>query len=453
MSLFRKFFAREFGIKYINLLKGYKVNDYFKLYLSSVYWTRDKVVDYQMKKLKALITYSYKNSDFYRKRIDESGFDLDKFKYPDQLKTIPQLTRDDLRNHLKDIASKEFDLSKCSKSSSSGSTGEPIICYHDKDAIAANRAAMLFIKVLGGYEPGDRWINIWGNPRTVNIEWQKHGNSIKKLFLNEIRFPAYILNNKKQYYTLYNTIMETKPEYIHGYANAIFLFSKYLEEKKEKINFIKGVFTTAENLHDFQRNKIQSFLGSVYDHYSSSETNGIAAQTIYDSYYSILDLHVYVEFGDIIGSGTNSRKILITDLDNMVLPFIKYENGDLAVPLKENHYQSSELNFSKFISIDGRTSDLITLPDGGNLVIPSFFGSRLLRDVEGIKQYQVKKIKNKIVINLLIDNQFNTESEKLIKENLNAYIPPEMNYELVFNQEIVYSDNGKFKLFIDNSSN
>ncbi len=453
MNSLRKLFAREFGIKYINRLKGYKVNDFFKLYLSSINWTRDKIVDYQMNKLKALITYSYKNSDFYRKRIDESGFDINKFKYPDQLKTIPKLTRGDLRNHLKDIASKEFDLSKCSKSSSSGSTGDPIYCYHDKNGIAANRASMLFNKFLGGYQPGDRWINIWGNPKTVNIDWEKAGSQLKKFFLNEIRFPAYFLKNKNQYEALYRLLVEKKPSFIHGYTNAIFFFSKFLEEKKEKFDFIKGVFTTAENLHDFQRNKIQELLGPVYDHYGGSETNGIAAQTKFDSYYSVLDPHVYVEFGDIIDKKTNSRKILVTDLDNSVLPFIRYENGDLVVPLNDNQYLSSDLNFSKFISINGRVSDLITLPDGGNLVVPSFFGSRMLKDIEGIKQYQVKKLKNKILVNLIIDEKFNSGSEMIIRSNLNEYIPPEMNYELVFNQEIIYSDNGKFKLFIDNSFN
>lgn len=453
MSIIRKFFAEEFGIKYINLLKGFKVNDYYNLYLSSVNWSRDKVVDYQMKRLKELINYAYNNSAFYRKRIDVSGFDINTFRYPDQLKKIPKLTRDDLRNNLKGIVSKEFDLSKCSKSSSSGSTGDPIFCYHDKNGITANRASMLFSKTLGGYNAGDKWINIWGNPKTVNIDWKKKGNHVKKLILNEIRFPAYSLKNKTQYEVLFKLIKKKKPEFIHGYTNAVFFFSKYLEEKNERISFIKGVFTTAENLHEYQREKIQNFLGPVYDHYGCSETNGIAAQTIYDKYYSILDPHVFVEYGDVIDSNTNSRKILVTDLDNRVLPFIRYENGDLVVPLGDNHATASDLNFSKFISIDGRTSDLITLPNGGNLVIPSFFGSRMLKSIEGIKQYQVQKTKNKILVNLVIDEKFKVESEKIILSTLKEYIPTEINYELVFNREIIYSNNGKYKLFIDNSTN
>jgi hypothetical protein len=75
----------------------------------------------------------------------------------------------------------------------------------------------------------------------------------------------------------------------------------------------------------------------------------------------------------------------------------------------------------------------------------------MLKDVSGIKQYQVRKTNEKIIVNLIIDNNFKDESKKIILETLDAYIPGEMKYEIVFNQDLIYSSNGKFKLFIDNS--
>ncbi len=42
---------------------------------------------------------------------------------------------------------------------------------------------MLFIKTLGGYHAGDKWINIWGNPKTVNIDWQKQRKPCKENLL------------------------------------------------------------------------------------------------------------------------------------------------------------------------------------------------------------------------------------------------------------------------------
>jgi phenylacetate-CoA ligase len=371
----------------------------------------------------------------------------------DQLKNIPPLTRSDLQENLNNIISPDFDLKKCSKGSSSGSTGHPVIYYHDNKAKSANKAAVLFSKFLGGYEPGDKWINIWGNPTAVNIDWKKIGPRIKKIFSNEIRYPAYKLNNKENYKALYYTILKEKPGFIYGYTNAIFLLSNYLEDKKIKFDFIKGVFTTAENLYDFQKSKIEEFIGPVFDHYGCSEINGIAAQTKSDNYYSVIDPHVFVEYSATADLQNNTKKIIVTDLYNKVLPFIRYEVGDLAAPLENLNYEKFKIMYSKFQSVDGRVSDIITLPNGGNLVVPSFFGSRMLKNVSGIKQYQIQKLDNKLLINLIVDKEFKDESQNIILENLSEYIPSDIQYDLVFNQQIIYSKNGKFKLFIENDGN
>ena len=111
-----------------------------------------------------------------------------------------------------------------------------------------------------------------------------------------------------------------------------------------------------------------------------------------------------------------------------------------------------ELKFSKLKSIDGRISDIIKLPGGGSLVVPSFFGSRMLKNIDGIKQYQIIKYPEKISVNLVIDGELSNDSKKIINDTLQEYIPKEVKIELVFNKEIEYSSNGKFKLFIDKSN-
>ena len=72
---------------------------------------------------------------------------LRKLKYLDDLKKIPPLTRFDLQNNLNEILSTEFDISKCSKGSSSGSTGHPVIYYHDKIGASAVKHLQLYAKI------------------------------------------------------------------------------------------------------------------------------------------------------------------------------------------------------------------------------------------------------------------------------------------------------------------
>ena len=338
--MLRKLIAENIALNISDQLNNHQVKYFYNLFSDSINWSRDQIVSFQVDKAKELLEYSYKYSPFFKKRLDDSGLDFSNIKYLDELKKIPPLTRFDLQNNLKDILSKEFDITKCSRGSSSGSTGHPVIYYHDKIGNSASKASAIISKQLGGYKLGDSWINIWGNPTAVNTEWKKPGSKIKKYFMNESRFPAYKLNDIHQFENLKEIILSKKPKYVYGYTNAIFLFSKFLEEKNIKLDFVKGVFTTAENLHEFQRMKIEEQIGKVYDHYGCSEINGIAMQTEYDEYYSILDPHVIVEYGETMDTVSNTKKIIITDLQNRVLPFIRYENGDMAVPSQDEKYEN-----------------------------------------------------------------------------------------------------------------
>ncbi len=74
---------------------------------------------------------------------------------------VPPLTREDLQNNLDQILSKNLKLSDCPKGSSSGSTGHPVIYYHDVYGTSANKASEIFSKYIGGSKAGDSWINIW----------------------------------------------------------------------------------------------------------------------------------------------------------------------------------------------------------------------------------------------------------------------------------------------------
>ncbi|GEM_PF-571266 len=441
--------SEKLGLFLIDLSKNMKVREFLNLFIQSRDWSEEKIKAYQTKKIKELLQYAYKHVPFYKKRFDEAGFDVEKFTYLDQLKKIPPLTRYDLQNYNEEILSDEKSELVVSKGSSSGSTGEPIRYYHDQFGKSANKAAVLFSKILGGYQFGDPWINIWGNPTAVNVDWKRFSSKVSKFLFNEARFPAYQLNKKENFEELFSLFRKKMPKFVYGYTNAIYLFSKFLEENSLEVpSDIHGVFCTAENLHDFQRATIEKNLGKVFDHYGCSEINGIAAQTKYDEFYSVLDTHVFVEFEKIQGEN-NSHKFLITHLHNKVFPFIRYENGDMAVPADKIDKTKMGLKFSKIKSIDGRLSDIIELPDGGRLVVPSFFGSRMLKEISGIKQYQIVQTSpNELRINLITDDSFKEEYKKVILSTLDDYLKGVIDYTVVYNDPVIKSGNNKFKLLV-----
>src|SRR5690606_14730683 len=150
---------------------------------------------------------------------------------------------------------------------------------------------------------------------------KKISSRASKFMFNELRFPAYKLTSNQEFKLLTDYLLNKKPTYIYGYTNAIYLLSEYLKNNSIKVDFVRGVFTTAENLHNHQRETIEKYIGKVFDQYGSSEINGVACQTLYSEDYIILAPYVYVEFGDNMNNSDGSKNLIITNFYNKILPF------------------------------------------------------------------------------------------------------------------------------------
>jgi phenylacetate-CoA ligase len=207
------------------------------------------------------------------------------------------------------------------------------------------------------------------------------------------------------------------------------------------------VLTTAENLQDYQRYIIEEVLGPVYDLYGCSEINGIANECNYCGKYHIIDTHIKLEYGNIVDEFCN-QELIITDLDNFAFPMIRYQNGDIGKrPLSNG---KCKINFSCMESVCGRQSDIIVLPGGGTLSVPSFFGSMLLKKVNGICKYQIEKDKhNHLIIKLVVNSSFTSNDKNILANSINSYIGNKIQWEICIVNDIPNSSTGKFKLVVD----
>jgi phenylacetate-CoA ligase len=417
-----------FAMRAFDLKNGSKCCYFFDLYKKSLDWSKDKLESFQRDKIKQLLIYSNKYVEFYRERFNTSGFNPESFRYHDDLKKIPTLTRKDLQTNK--IFSDEYDKRKCCKAASSGSTGIPIIFYHDKIGLSANKAAVLICKYLGGWK-GEKMLILWGNQTTVK-KWNTLASRVSSVLFNEVRFPSFKLNNEQGYFELYNILTDKGIKFIYGYANAIYLFAEFLNDHDLKLN-LKGVFTTAEMLLDYQRKTIETYLGHVYDHYGCKEVNGIACQTIYDNFYTVIRPHAFLEY---INYSDEMKRLVITSLHNYSMPFIRYENDDLIT-----------LCGDKIKLIDGRLSDIIKLPGGGTFAVPGYFGGNVLKDFPEIKRYQLVKRKDNIELNILADS-ISYDKLKLLDVEFSNDLPKSFKHVIVLNKDFIIQG-GKFKHFVN----
>lgn len=447
------FFWQELYFRIQDRLKDQHIASYLNEFRKCLHFSSDEMEVYQLQKLKKLLNHAYDHVPYYKTLFDETGIKPGDISGIDALKGIKPLTRIDIQEHFSSLRDSNQTYKRVKRGSSSGSTGQAVHYLHDEFGSSAGKAAHYLGWSMAGYKFGDRGLHIWGNPAIVETVWNKKSSKFKRVVTRHDKYPAYLLTRDGKYDELTQLIEEKKFTFLDGYTNAIYLLARYLKNTGKRLDSVQYVLTTAENLHDYQREIIETYLAPVFDGYGCGEINGIAYQGKDRNGYVIMSPHVIVEYDYDEPVGDGSYPLLITDLDNRVMPLIRYKNGDIGKPANpslEGGREQLDHPFQMLEQVKGRQSDIIDLPGGGNFVVPSFFGSVLLKQVKSIRQYQVERTSpDMLIINFVVDGNLTAKEHKIIDQALQSYLGDTINYEIKVVDHIPFQTNGKFKLLID----
>ena len=136
----------------------------YEFLCNSQHWSIEQLKSRQVEKCKALLTWAYDHSDYYREKYVKAGVKPKDFNDLSDLKHFPIMEKSELIENAKNIQAKG-DFKKLFFSETSGSTGQPLIFYRNKEWDAWHRAA-----IFRGYS----WYNVlpWGK------EWGISGATI-----------------------------------------------------------------------------------------------------------------------------------------------------------------------------------------------------------------------------------------------------------------------------------
>lgn len=374
------FMAEKLGLGLYSLMKKQKLSRNLHLLGEAWHWPAARVREYQVGRLAQLLSHAYTNHPFYRSRMDRANLSPDRFRNIDQLKVLPVLARDDMEALFDSVRTSSADLTLCFTGSSSGTTGIPARYFKDPSTMGMERSAMLFGRIRNGWTPGDPTAVVWGNPKTVETLWRRPSSKLMTFLMNEHRVAACYLNSNERVDTALDDLIRWRPAYVYGYTNSLRILAARLLERNLELNCRK-VFTTAETMLEGSREVIQKAMGPVSDSYGCSEINGIAFQCGSCGKYHVADPHVVVEYEPVPDGGGYS--ILVTDLDNYIMPLIRYRVGDIVIPSKDLEPCPSGNRWNRIESIQGRISDVIRI--GSSYVNPiTYFGDSLGRLITGM---------------------------------------------------------------------
>jgi len=297
---------------------------YYTKYVRSCFIKSEKMKAYQFQKLRKLLITAYESIPFYREKYDQVGFNPKRdFKTLDDMKNVPILSKQEARQAGNALKNPKYKWPTVNFTTS-GTTGHPFRTFASCRHWFVEQGLIYRHWKWAGYNFRDpvAIIRSYG-PREDEplIKADKFRNFyyFSPFHLTDKNLSAYVEKMK-----------HLKVKFVRGYPSTILMLAQFMERHPElTIPTLEGAFVASEVLSAKDREAIETSLSvSVFNHY------GLAEQVVmFGDCEEHGGLHNYEEYGylELLEIKRSAHKRIIgTNLNNLAMPLIRYDTGDLA---------------------------------------------------------------------------------------------------------------------------
>jgi phenylacetate-CoA ligase len=390
MPLHHWFISRDAALYYFELKK-------------SQWLSLDQIKQLQEIKLRQLINHAYYHVGYYRELFERLKLRPTDIRTIEDLQKFPLIDKNEIRQNLYfSLMSDNHKKNEIRKIVTSGSTGEPFACYVDRHQLEIRWASTLRSIEWTGYRFGYKQARLWH--QSLGLNWSEIIREIIDAWFNRRMFIPIFEMDDRNITKFMDKLKRHNPYFVDGYAEAFNFLAHYIRYKELNGLHPKVIISSAQVLREQSRRIIEDQFGcQVFDKYGSREFSGIAYECEAHSGHHVVAENFIVE---ILKDGRSARpgeigEVVITDLNNYCMPFIRYRIGDLAVAIDNAIPCVCGRGLPRIGSIEGRVQAIIIGANGR--YIPGTYFAHLFKDYDFmIRQYQVVqeelgKIKLKIV--------------------------------------------------------
>ncbi len=428
-------YTRKKTFWFLDFLKGSKVRvhyDEIKFIMEN--YTTHESTELRAENLHKLLTHATSSCTFYKPYGD--FIDLSDF---------PIINQSIIREKFQQFNSDKFDQSEKYEMTTSGSSGTPFKTVQDKNKKLRNTADTIYFKQKAGFEIGSRlyyirnWLTRHRRPWITTIM-----RNIVTLEVTEFT-DSYISD------FIQKVEKDDSTQVIISYSSALREICLYLDkiESGPIKNNLSCIIAMAEGLSETTRKSLKKYFNTdVLVRYSNSE-NGIFSIQLADdnrnlqincaSYYIEI---LHPEKDEPVEDGEIGR-IVITDIFNYCMPFIRYDTGDLGCITKNDDYFDGTPAFEL---VEGRKMDAIYNTEGK--IISSFIILQI-QTYSTIKQFQfIQDGIRTYTLKLNMDKRMENELELVIL--FKSYLGEDADIKIEYVNEIPQLSSGKRRLTVNN---
>lgn len=388
----------------------------------------------QIRRLRRLIVHAYKTVPFWRERLDSVKIKPSSIETFEDFSKIPIVNKKIYQNYSEEmLISHKIQKSRLYPVTSFGTTGRPFRFYIDSWCRERRAVTRFRAYRWQGAKPSDIYLKVVRNALFYE----------RSIVLKAADFAA-LPKVKETLCSIKDSskcVLDSYPSFLNFIANLIHLDHKTLP--------LRCVIASAESLSQLEMEGLQQiFQCQVGKRYTSREGGGTIAQTCHLGTFHINIDQVYIEIVDVEGRPVEHGKpgkILLTNLNEFAMPFIRYELGDLGYfPIKPCPCGSQ---FPAF-NFEGRDVAVFKLPDGRLLHSFSIISLLHVRR-EWIQHYQLVRVTmNSFEVFIVPKSDYFPGDVESLREQLEELFGDNVNFSIKLVSSIEVLHNTRFRPFV-----
>ena len=450
--------AVETGYNVLAAISPCNAWSYFKILQANQWLSYKALSDIRWNKLKQLLLFSYEQIPFYKRIWKECGVNPGDFASEKDLIYLPVIEKKEL---LQAQERDKFLLSRKEKyevTHTSGTTGERFQVPFTFSGFQKKYANHLRQVYACDWRLGIKSATLHYSGHS-QFRGKYSGREGDKEPFVQFRENALRIAHRRRVLTPYyeaasgnNMFAQEWYEQLRNYAPYMFetmdfnllVMKNYIERNHLPHLSIPKTFvlgTYSKNL----RSSLEAFFNTeIFDRYSPHEIEGVAfACHVHRGMHMAIDSY-HVEFLDSSNQPVGPEEtgfIVVTDLDNYLLPLIRYKVGDVG------HYYNGACacgrGFPLMGEIDGRARDLFVLRNG-SMVAPARIAA-VLQDEPAVALFQViQNLNNDIAVKIVPNNNIYASAvTERIQKRLTELLGPDEKTVIALVERIELEPNGK----------
>jgi phenylacetate-CoA ligase len=428
-------------------LKGRSVFRYWKELEQSQWLPRPELETNQRSALRRLLAYASGHCPYYRREWKQRGLDPNAVGRLEDFHCWPTIDRETVSRARERMRSHAPGVRLLSKSTG-GSTGVPLHFDYDTESLDHRFAAWHRGYNWAGAGPGTKQFYFWGIPLGER-GWRQRRKDGLYHWLYRRRVLSSFDFRESQAEAVLAAYNRYRPEVLIAYTNPLYHLARTLEERRLTPRPPRSVVVGAEKLYDFQRAAIERvFQAPVFETYGSREFMLLGAECdrhrgLHLSFENCL-VEVLDDDGRPSPDGVEGN-VVVTDLTNYGMPFVRYANGDRAVAGWGTCPCGRGLPLLR--RVVGRQLDVIRTPDGR--LVPGEFFPHLLKDFPAVRRFQVvQTAPDRVELRLVLGASWVEADRRKIDREVVQVLGPDMRYEVRAVDHIAPTAGGKFRVVV-----